>query len=72
MSNRSLKTIFLAVACCLTFAASAQPSLKPWKKGGLETGQYRNVFAEMGYPQAEIDARLEKIYKEVFCGPNKV
>ena len=72
MANRFLKPLIFAAALCLSLAASAQPTLKPCKKGGFETGQYRNVFAEMGYPQAEIDARLEKVYKDVFCGPDKV
>ena len=71
MANRFLKPLILAAAL-FSLAASAQPTLKPCKKGGFETGQYRNVFAEMGYPQAEINARLEQVYKDVFCGPNKV
>ena len=71
MANRFLKPLILAAAL-FSLAASAQPTLKPCKKGGFETGQYRNVFAEMGYPQAEINARLEQVYKDVFCGPNKI
>ena len=70
MPNRFLKPLIIAAAL-FSLAASAQPTLKPCKKGGFETGQYRNVFAEMGYPQDEIDARLEQVYKDVFCGPDK-
>ena len=61
----------VAVGLCVAGAAQAQ-ELKPWTKGGFETHQYRSVFAEMGYPQAEVDAKLESIFQEVFHGPNKV
>jgi oligosaccharide reducing-end xylanase len=44
----------------------------PWEKGAWETGQYRNLFLEAGYSQAEIDAKLAKAYYDVFEGPNKV
>ena len=27
--------------------------LTPWKKGAFETNQYRNLFVEMGYKQAD-------------------
>lgn len=36
----------------------------PWDKGAFETRKYRNLFAEMGYKQSDIDAKL----KEVFDG----
>ena len=41
-------------------------------KGGFETGRYRNVFVEMGYQPAEVDARLKEVFDAVFRGPNKV
>ncbi|MBO6064601.1 MAG: glycoside hydrolase, partial [Bacteroidales bacterium] len=62
----------MAMGLCVAGSAQAQDSLKPWTKGGFETHQYRSVFAEMGYPQAEIDAKLESIFQEVFHGPDKV
>lgn len=34
--------------------------------------QYRNVFAELGIPQQEIDARLREITEEFFFGEDKV
>ena len=46
--------------------------LKPWTKGAFETRQYRNVFAEMGYSQADIDAKVQQVFYDVFRGPNKV
>jgi CHU large protein candidate xylanase/esterase len=44
----------------------------PWTAGAMTTGRYRNMFAEAGYSQAEIDAKLAAIYDSVFHGPNKV
>ncbi|MBO7141256.1 MAG: glycoside hydrolase [Prevotella sp.] len=55
----------------VTFAVvvSAQ---EPWTKGGFETGKYRNLFVEMGYKQADVDAKLKEVFNDVFRGPNKV
>ncbi|MDR2496050.1 MAG: hypothetical protein LBD21_02860 [Tannerellaceae bacterium] len=50
----------------------AMEPLKPWEKGAFETGQYRNLFAEAGYPQAEIDDKLNGIFNQVFYGPDRV
>ncbi|MDR3340218.1 MAG: family 43 glycosylhydrolase [Candidatus Symbiothrix sp.] len=47
-------------------------ALKTFEKGAFETGQYRNLFAEAGYPQAEIDQKLHKLFEDVFSGENKV
>ena len=44
----------------------------PWSAGAFETRKYRNFFAEMGYSQAEIDAKLEEVFNDVFYGVNKV
>ena len=47
-------------------------AITPWTKGGFETGQYRNVFVEMGYQPAQVEARLKEVFNDVFRGPNKV
>lgn len=44
----------------------------PFTKGAFETGRYRNLFAEMGYKQADIDAKLKEAFDGLFSGPNKV
>ena len=62
----------MAIGLFALLPACAQKNLKPWTKGGFETQKYRSVFAEMGYPQKEIDAKLESIFQEVYYGPNKV
>ena len=42
------------------------------EKGAFETGKYRNVFVEMGYKPADVDAKLKEVFNDVFRGPNKV
>lgn len=54
------------------FPESSEASLKPWQKGAFETRKYRNLFAEFGYNEREIEARLEEVFNDVFYGPNKV
>ena len=44
----------------------------PWEQGAMKTGKYRNVFNEMGYSHAEIDAKLQEAFDGLFTGPNKV
>ncbi len=44
----------------------------PWEKGAFEIHQYRNLFAEMGYKQADIDRKVNEVFNDVFYGKNKV
>ena len=37
-----------------------------------QAGTYRNVFVEMGYQPAEVDAKVKEVFNDVFRGPNKV
>lgn len=39
--------------------------------GAYETGEYRNVFAECGYSQAEIDERVNQTFETIFHGSNE-
>ena len=36
--------------------------------GAFETGKYRNVFAEYGYSEAEIQRRVEQTFEIIFYG----
>ena len=63
------KSIILA---SLMMLAIPMMALTPWKKGAFETNQYRNLFVEMGYRQADVDAKLKEVFNDVFRGPNKV
>ena len=69
---RRIMVSAVAAGLCAASTLNAQDGLKPWDKGGFETHQYRSVFAEMGYAQEDIDAKLESIFQEVFYGPDKV
>ncbi len=53
----------------VSLSASA---LTPWTKGAFETRQYRNLFVEMGYKPADVEAKLHEVFNDVFRGPNKV
>lgn len=44
----------------------------PWEQGAFVTHHYRNVFAEIGYSEKAIDAKLKEVFDGVFYGPNKV
>ena len=59
----------ILMACCTNVEAR---SFHVWKKGAFETGKYRNVFVEMGYQPAAVDAKLKEVFNDVFRGPNKV
>ena len=63
------KSVILASLMMLAIPVMA---LTPWKKGAFETGQYRNLFEEMGYDAGEVDAKLLEVFDDVFRGPNKV
>ncbi len=63
-----IMVLSLGLASCV----SAQKELKPWETGAFESGKYRNLFAEMGYQQAEIDAKLAEAFHGLFEGPDKV
>jgi oligosaccharide reducing-end xylanase len=41
-------------------------------KAGYYTGIYPNLFKQAGYSQADIDAKVDKAYHELFEGPNKI
>ena len=66
MMNRKL-----LLALLLT-AATHVAAFEPWRQGAFETGRYRNVFVEMGYEPAAVEARLQEVFDAVFRGPDKV
>ena len=46
--------------------------MMPWAQGAMKSGKYRNLFAEMGYSQRAIDAKLQEAFDGLFIGKNKV
>lgn len=68
-----MKNLFYLLLCLIAGASCSQAApTKPWDKGAFETQKYRNLFAEMGYKQADIDAKLKSVFDGVFYGPDKV
>ena len=57
---KRLKTLLLLMLAVCSGSLSA------------EAGNYRNVFVEMGYQPAEVDAKVQEVFNDVFRGPNKV
>ena len=45
---------------------------QPYTKGAFATRRYRNLFAELGYKQKDIDKKLKSVFESVFYGPDKV
>jgi len=70
MKNKLINMILLFSCMQLTHCTSS--TLKPWEKGAFETGSYRNLLAEMGYPENEIEAKLEEVFGNLFEGPRKI
>jgi oligosaccharide reducing-end xylanase len=66
----------LLAACASSPTASTSGAATPHAtpnpaidgKGAFATGQYRNLFAEFGHSQAEIDAKLDKAFQQLFHG----
>lgn len=44
----------------------------PYTKGAFATRRYRNLFAELGYKQKDIDKKLKSVFESFFYGPDKV
>lgn len=66
--NQNIKIIFfLLTFCCINISIIGQTN-----KGVYRTGTYRNVFQEAGYTQSDIDAKVEKAYKDLFEGDNPI
>lgn len=53
-------------------ALLSHTQLQPWTKGGMETGKYRNLFAELGYSEKQINDKLNELYDALFTGPDRI
>lgn len=63
----------LSGAVASVYACEAEhDSVAPWSAGAFETGKYRNLLAELGYSEADIDAKLKEVFDALFYGPDKV
>lgn len=57
--------LLILLSCVLLTNCTPVP-LKPWEKGAFETGEYRNLLAEMGYAQSEINERMDEVIYNLF------
>lgn len=62
----------ITIMCLVTFPIQSSCPLKPWNEGAFKTNNYRNLFAEMGYSQQAINAKVQEVFDDEFKGPNKV
>lgn len=60
---------FFSVVSC---EGKKQTELTPSTIGAFDSREYRNVFAELGYPKEKVDERLKEIFQNLFYGPNKI
>jgi oligosaccharide reducing-end xylanase len=65
------KRFALYIVCLFSFnqVAVAQEENA---KAAYYTGVYPNVFKQAGYNQADIDAKVDKVYHDLFEGPNRI
>lgn len=76
-------TLCLAAPCLLQCVSSSQPAggstqapttetseskLQVPTEGAFTTGKYRNIFAELGYPEDEIAKKVATAYAQLFHG----
>ena len=69
-----MKFKILAVCSALLpfIALGQQPHKVAAKKAAAQTGVSRNMFRELGYSQAAIDQKVDKAYRDLFEGPNRI
>jgi len=73
MNKKMRRTLCFFITLLLLFPATKMFGQQQEKKqGAYYTGKYRNLFAEAGYAQKDIDAKLEKAYHDLFEGPNRI
>lgn len=65
----------LFIACFLPLCGMAQNNSSKGKGATqkvFKNAAYRNLFKEAGYKQADIDKKVEKAYKDLFEGPDRI
>lgn len=65
----------LFIACMLPLCGMAQNNTSKGKAATqkvFKNASYRNLFKEAGYKQADIDKKVEKAYKDLFEGPDRI
>ena len=72
-STGMLLLALLAAACTRTGAGPAAPAATPAASatapaGAVATGAYPDLFAEAGYARAEVDAKIQAAFQQLFHG----
>jgi len=65
-------TALIIIASCGSSEFKRPAELTPWTQGAFETGKYRNLFAEVGYPEEVVKSKLDSIFNAVFFGDDRV
>ena len=71
-SIRSKYWLLLVLINMYLLTAETTTAQKTTSKGAFYTGTYTNFFKQAGYSQADINAKVNKAYYDLFEGPNKV
>lgn len=45
---------------------------EPWTEGGMQTGRYRNLFVELGYPADQVEKKVQEVFDSLFFGSNHI
>ena len=69
---KKLFILFIAAQLVCIPMQAQHVGYTPWTKGAFETGQYRNLFVEMGYQPDEVESKVKEVFNDVFRGTNKV
>src|SRR5664279_1813239 len=68
-----LLPLFAVISLLLSINIFGQNKKNISKKGSaFQSRKYRNVFAEAGYNQSAIDEKVDKVYKDLFEGPQRI
>src|SRR5262245_44662470 len=59
---------YSVAALTFAFAITAVPTHAQTSAGAAVTGRYRNLFVEAGHTPAEVSARIEKAFQQLFHG----
>ena len=65
--NLRFSSTAAAIVLCAGLAAGVRSSA-PRPQGAFATGHYPNLFAQLGHSNAEIDARINAAYEQLFHG----
>ncbi|MCF0198420.1 MAG: family 43 glycosylhydrolase [Bacteroidaceae bacterium] len=53
-------------------AVLSATQLQPREQGAWETHSYRNMLAELGYSQAQIETKKQELFDALFTGPRRI